>query len=162
KLEAATGTFTTVAGTGESGFSGDGGPAVAAQIESVDALAIDDTNGDLYFTAYPFRIRKVDGDTGLISTAVGNGEYVFCGEPVPARAVCLATVRALDMDAAANLLIPDFQRLRQVSAADGLIRTVSRPPYQSMMGAAYDAAGNMYYATFDDNRVYRVDAVTGI
>jgi sugar lactone lactonase YvrE len=162
RLDAATGTFVTVAGTGVHGFSGDGGPAVAAQIQSADALAIDDANGDLYFAAYPYRIRKVAGDTGLISTAVGNGEYVFCGEAVPARAACLATVRALDVDAADNLLIPDFQRLRQVSAADGLIRTVSRPPYQSMMGAAYDAAGNMYYATFDDNRIYRVDAVTGL
>jgi sugar lactone lactonase YvrE len=67
-----TGALTVVAGTGEMGFSGDGGLATEARIDSGD-IAID-RNGNLFFTDYlNARIRRVDARTGIITTFAGNG-----------------------------------------------------------------------------------------
>jgi DNA-binding beta-propeller fold protein YncE len=74
------GTFSTVAGTGESSFSGDGGPAPKAKLEGPISLAID-PSGNLYIGEYA-RIRKVDRE-GHITTVAGNGVPGFSGDGIP-------------------------------------------------------------------------------
>jgi trimeric autotransporter adhesin len=67
-----TGLIRTIAGTGHPGFSGDGGPAINAEI-SPAAIALDSL-GNLYFSEIPNnRIRKIDMHSEIISTVVGNG-----------------------------------------------------------------------------------------
>src|SRR6185503_8164977 len=82
------GIITRVAGTGRSGFSGDGGPALAATMSDVQGIAIGpddsfyiaDTNND--------RIRRV-GPDGIITTVAGNGASGFSGDGGPAEAAAL-------------------------------------------------------------------------
>jgi hypothetical protein len=71
-VDGKTGLIHTIAGTGHNGFSGDGGPATKAEI-SPDALALDSL-GNLYFSdVQNNRVRKIDVNTRIISTVVGNG-----------------------------------------------------------------------------------------
>jgi len=73
RVDAHTGAVSTVAGTGDRGFSGDGGPATEATFGSPSGLAID-TNGNLYISDWiNNRIRRVDAKTGIITTIAGNG-----------------------------------------------------------------------------------------
>src|SRR5207253_8912441 len=97
------GVITTVAGTGNPGFSGDGGPASAALLDSPQALAVD-AAGDVYIAdALNDRIRKLDAATGTISTVVGNGSYGFGGDGGPATAAALTYVFGLAVDSGGNL-----------------------------------------------------------
>lgn len=75
------GTITTVAGKGESGFAGDGGPASKAQLEAPFSLAID-PSGNLYIGEFT-RVRRVDRE-GLITTEAGTGMRGFSGDGIPA------------------------------------------------------------------------------
>ncbi len=160
RLDTATGLITTVAGNGTYGFSGDGGPATVAQFSTPGSMAFD-AAGNLYFQD-GYRVRKVAAGTGIISTVIGNGEYIFCGEGVPARTACLSIAYGLDVDDAQNLLFTGdaINRVRQVSPYDGLVTTFANLPTNvSGRGLEHDAAGNVYVASFS-NRVYHIDAVT--
>ena len=79
----ATGIITTVAGTGEVGYSGDGGPATRATMNQLYSLQVD-TNGDIYIVdRLNAVIRKVDGSTGIITTVAGTGETGYSGDGGP-------------------------------------------------------------------------------
>lgn len=102
KIDSKTGIISTVAGTGQAGFSGDGGSATAAQLHAPHSIQFD-RNGDLYICdILNHRIRKVDMKTGIITTIAGTGEKKtapdgskFTGSPVYGP-------RALDLDADGN------------------------------------------------------------
>jgi uncharacterized protein (TIGR03437 family) len=122
------GTITTVAGNGTSGFSGDGGLAINAQLSSPTALALD-MAGNLFFADGGTRIRKISTD-GTINTVAGNGTMGFTsglGDGGPAISASLSGfVGGLAIDGAGNLFIADTNngRVRKVST-DGMIRTVA-------------------------------------
>ena len=87
-----TGTIITIAGTGESGFSGDGGPATEAQLHAPLGVAVDGA-GNLYIAdGRNNRIRKVDS-TGTIITIAGSGESGFGGDGGPATEAQLNSPR---------------------------------------------------------------------
>src|SRR5437016_6870753 len=76
--------ITTAAGTGEKGFAGDGGPATAALLNGPFDVAFDGA-GNLYFSdTFNHRIRRVDGQSGVITTVAGNGEGGYGGGGGPA------------------------------------------------------------------------------
>ncbi len=77
------GSITTVAGTGVTGGTGDGGPATAAQLTAPTAVALD-AAGNLYIGTAA-RIRRVDATTGIITTIAGTGSYGFSGDGGLAR-----------------------------------------------------------------------------
>jgi sugar lactone lactonase YvrE len=84
KVTASTGVITTIAGTGATGFSGDGGPATSASFDKVRGLALD-TAGNLYISEQgSYRVRKITGSTGIITTVVGTGTSGFSGDGGPA------------------------------------------------------------------------------
>src|SRR5205823_5318070 len=117
------GTTSTYAGSGSLGFSGDGGPATAAQLNmSLGGVALDSA-GNLYIAdLINERIRKIS-PVGTISTYAGNGGYGFCGDGGPATAAQLR-LRGMALDPAGNLYIADFgnSRIRKVTPA-GTIST---------------------------------------
>jgi uncharacterized protein (TIGR03437 family) len=111
-------------GNGE-GFSGDGGPATAAQLNAPLALATD-AAGNLYIAdTGNSRIRKVS-TSGIITTVAGNGAAGFSGDSGPATLAQLATPNALALDSAGNLYIADSYnlRIRKVDVS-GTITTVA-------------------------------------
>lgn len=109
------GTITTFAGTGTTGFSGDGGPAINAQFSSPRSVA-EDALGNVYISdANNDRIRKVDG-SGTISTFAGTGAIGFSGDGGPALNARFYTPVGLAIDAGANLFIADQNnhRIRKI------------------------------------------------
>jgi hypothetical protein len=153
------GTITTVAGTGTSGFSGEGGPATAAMLTLPTGLAVDDA-GTLYIAdSYNFRVRKVTRD-GIITTVAGTG-YVgpvpgmggYSGDGGPAILARIGRPSGVVVDGKGNLYVadPDNGRVRMVTG-DGIIRTVAGPtvPGESQAldpaGVALDRAGNLFIA----------------
>jgi DNA-binding beta-propeller fold protein YncE len=175
KVELATRMITTVAGTGEGGFAGDGGPAVAAQLDDPKGVVVGPA-GDLYIAdSANDRIRRVD-PSGTIITIAGTGETGFSGDGGPAVAARLNGPRSLALDGAGNLYVADDNndRIRRVDPS-GMIITIAGtgvtgfsgdggPAVAAQLarprGVAVDAAGNVYVADCMNHRIRMVD-VTG-
>ena len=172
------GNITAVAGTGVQGFSGEGGAAVSAQLDSPEGLALDGA-GDLYIAdTHNHRIRKVAAATRIITTVAGTGAAGFSGDNGAATAAQLDLPTALALDAGGDLYLADSanHRIRRIDAVTGSITTVAGTGMQgysgdngpataavidSPTGLAVDAAGNLYLADTHNQRIRRVDAVTG-
>ena len=100
--------ITTVAGTGTAGFSGDGGPAVNAQIYRPFGVALD-AAGNLYFTdGFNNRIRKIDAN-GIITTVAGSGKAGFSGDGGPATSATLNFPTGIAVDASGKIFVGDTQ-----------------------------------------------------
>jgi sugar lactone lactonase YvrE len=112
------GIISTVAGTGQYGYSGDGGPAVSAQISEPWGMAVDGA-GNLYFAdTRNHRVRKVTAE-GIISTVAGIGTAGWRGDGGPPTLAELDNPSAVAVDAAGNLYIADMNnhRIRKVTFA---------------------------------------------
>jgi uncharacterized protein (TIGR03437 family) len=165
------GIITTVAGTGEFGFFGDGGVPAVALLNRPYGLAFDQA-GNLYIAdTYNDTIRKITASSGLISSIAGVTEG-FGGDGGPATGASLDTPTALVLDAAGNLYIADTQnnRIRKVTT-DGNINTIvgdgnnadfgdGGPAISASLdgptGLALDGAGNLYIADTDSHRIRKV------
>ena len=111
------GMIAAVAGTGDYGYSGDGGPAIAAALQSPLALELD-AAGDLYLTGnLGERVRKVDAQ-GTITTIAGTGEQGFSGDGGPAVAAQLNFPRSIAADSVGNVYVADYSnhRVRKIDA----------------------------------------------
>lgn len=105
KVDAKTGVISTVAGTGKSGFSGDGGPATKAMLKVPHSITLD-KNGDIYICDIGnHRIRKVDSQTGMISTFAGTGEKKLTPDGAGLAGTPLNGPRALDFDGKHSLYL---------------------------------------------------------
>ncbi len=109
------GVITTFAGTTQ-GFSGDGGPATSAQLDSPNSLALDGADNLYVSDQSNNRIRKVDAATGNISTAAGGGSAL--GDGGAALSAQLYSPAGITIDCAGNLYVADFSshRVRKVYA----------------------------------------------
>jgi DNA-binding beta-propeller fold protein YncE len=119
------GTLHNFAGIGETCYSGDAGPCGEAGLYLPLGLAFDSRN-DLYICdSGSNRIRKIDHETGIITTVVGTGQFGFNGDG-PALEVNLTWPAAIVFDAAGTLFIADTQahRIRQYDPRTGLVTTI--------------------------------------
>lgn len=167
------GLITTIAGTGVAGFSGDGGPATAAQVSSPYGIAVA-ADGTLYFADLGnARIRRIDTN-GRIDTVAGGGSTPAAqAEGAAATGVRLAAPRNVALDGTGALLFSDFgghsvyrvERglLRTVAgngtagySGDGAPATVAQLSYPA--GIAVSAAGAVYVADSGNRRVRRVES----
>ena len=171
------GIITTIAGTGTVGFSGDGGPATVAQLDTPFGVAVD-RDGNLYIAdLFNYRIRKVDL-AGIITTVAGTGERGFSGDGGPATAARLfATARrdrnwpgGMAFDTEGNLYVADGGAVRKIDRA-GIISTVAgtgvpgfsgegMPATQATIDAwdvAVDSNGNLYISEWHNEVIRRVD-----
>ena len=174
RIDAASGTISTVAGTGERGFSGDGGPATSAQLNQPYALALDSL-GNVYVADYGnFRVRRIDAVSGAISTVAGSGESGFSGDGGPATSAKFGRLRAVVVDSLGNLYIADGSnhRVRRVDVDTGIVTTVAgSTSYSSfrgdggpaafaelswLYGLAIDDLGNLYISDSMNHRIRRV------
>ena len=169
-----TGTITTVAGTGKYGFSGDGGPAVLAQLMNPRGVAVDSA-GNLYIAdTGNHSIRKVDS-TGTITTFVGTEEYGFGGDGGPATQARLNDPFSVAVDSAGSLYIADTgnHRIRKVDSTGTITTFVGGvffggdggPATQARLaapsGAAVDSAGNLYIVDSSNHDKLEVQVGSG-
>lgn len=162
------GTLTRVAGIGRQGYSGDGGPATLAQLNSPTDLVVD-SSGDIYIAEIN-RVRKVTPG-GTITTFAGTGSFGNSGDGGPAIDAQLAP-EALALGSSGNLFVADFQnsRVRKI-ALNGIITTIAgnggygysgdggqatSASLGYMFGIAVDGAGNVYTSDSANNRVRRI------
>jgi DNA-binding beta-propeller fold protein YncE len=125
RIDLATGIVTRVGGTGEKGFSGDGGPALEARFGGIYSI---DVRGKRLYAADldNRRVRAIDLETGVVTTAAGNGEKGVPRDGEDARSQPLVDPRAVALDSRGNLYICERggHALRVVDGA-GRIRTVA-------------------------------------
>ncbi len=101
------GTITTIAGTGQPGYSGDGGPATAATFFGGHGIAVD-KEGDVYLADNNNAvIRKITAATGIITTIAGTGVHGFAGDNGPATSALLSNPWAVAVDNDGNVYIAD-------------------------------------------------------
>ena len=191
-VDAATGTITTVAGSGvcqnskcTGGFSGDGGPAIKAELDRPVCVAVD-ADGNL-FICDPVneRVRRVDHATGIISTVAGNGTKGFSGDGGPAANAELHGPLGVAVDTTGNLFIADSwnNRIRRVDKTSGIITTVAgggtccygvglagknesglatQARVDRPSAVLVDGSGNLFIAQPITSIVRRVDHATGM
>ncbi|MEO7600434.1 MAG: hypothetical protein ABIV50_15995 [Opitutus sp.] len=171
-------TISTVAGTGVAGFSGDGGPAELAQINSPFGV-VRGPDGALWFCEYVGqRIRRIAQD-GTISTYAGTGKKGFAGDGGPALEASFNQPHELRFDAAGNLFIADManQVIRRIDAKTKIITTVAgiggRKGYSGDGGPATEALLNsphsiqfgpdrqLYICDVSNHVIRRVDLRSG-
>ena len=162
------GIITTFAGNGTWGFSGDGGPAMDAELSTSNGLAVD-AAGNVYIAdSDNARIRRVDAN-GIITTIAGTGKLGYSGDGKAATAAMLSRPAALAFDAAGNLYFADkastavdTSRIRKIDT-DGNISTITSVTrsdssiFSSEGGLAFDSDGNLYVADPGLDLVRKVD-----
>lgn len=177
------GIITTVAGTGHvvstvrgipyGGWKGDGGPAIRADLNNPNGLAVD-AKGDLYLAdSGNNRIRKVS-PTGIITTVAGTGAYGYSGDGGPALKAKLAFPFDVKLDRGGSLYIADTgnMRIRKVDS-QGIITTYAgngtygfsgdggpavRAQFRRTDCLAFDPHGNLLVCDEENHRIRKVDS----
>jgi DNA-binding beta-propeller fold protein YncE len=166
------GTISTIAGTGVPGYSGDGGPAVAAQFDGPRGLA-GDSAGNLYVADdNNHRVRRIE-PSGVVTTVAGTGAPGYAGDGGTARSAQLRNPRGVAVDGRGSVFVADSMnaRIRMVDPA-GVISTVAGcgrhgfggdggPATVARMfeprGVAVGPAGNLFVADTYNDRIRRVE-----
>jgi len=170
------GIINTIAGTGSSGYFGDGGLARQAQLYNPTGLAVDGA-GNLYIAdTVNGRIRIVKTD-GTIQTVAGKGAASALGDGGLATNASLSSPQGVMVDSSGTIYIAEGNRIRKVTNSTGIITTVAggsgasatgdggpaiNASLQTPGGVIVDGAGNIYIGDTANNRVRRVDGTTGV
>ena len=165
------GTITTIAGSGDSGYLGDGGPAILALLSNPQSIAID-ANGNLYIADEGNNVIRAISPEGVITTVAGTGKAGFGGDGGPAtEAQVMPYSVAIDHDGRLIVVEHAAHRIRRIDNA-GIIMTIAgtRLPGHSGDGGpatlaelnephhvAFDSSGAMYISDHG-NRIRKVDA----
>ena len=178
RVDGKTGIISTVAGCGEAGFDGDGGPAVKAHLNQPHSIALDQS-GDIYICdIMNRRIRKVEMKTGLITTIAGTGEKTATPDGAPIATAPLNGPRAADIDGSGNLWVAlrEGNAIYRLDFKDGFIHRVAGTGKQGFTGNGGPALkatlsgpkglsvgpnGNIYFADTESHTVRMIDAQTG-
>jgi streptogramin lyase len=170
--------ISTVAGTGQKGYSGDGGPALAAALNEPYEVAFD-RGGNMYFAEMQNHVvRRVDRKTRIISTVAGTGVAGFGGDNGPAVQAQLRQPHSIVFDPQGRLLICDIgnHRIRRVDLKSGRIETwagtgerkptpdgapITGTPLNGPRAIAAGPNGNLYLVLREGNAVYRLDTRAG-
>ena len=179
KVTASTGIITTVAGNGAAGYSGDGGLATQAELNTPEGVWVD-ASGNIYIADHTnCRIRKVTVSTGKISTVAGNGTCAYSGDGGQATSAEISYPEDVTVDASGNIYIADSgnSRIRKVTVSTGIITTVAgdgtggyagdggratSAELNDPIGVGLDTAGNIYIGDFLNNRIRKVTVSTGV
>ncbi len=166
------GIITSIAGNGTNGYSGDGGPATAAELSDIHSVAADD-EGNVYIADFDNHVvRKVDR-AGIISTIAGNGTPGYSGDGGAATAAELNNPTDIALDAAGNVYIADARSytVRMVNA-QGIISTfagtnvigyggdngpATAATFNLPHAVAIDKSGNVYIADAGNNVIRKVN-----
>ncbi len=172
RVDLATKNVAPYAGTGVNGFSGDGGPAIDAELGAIYDIALD-RSGNLYLLDFTNRrVRKVDVETGIIHTIAGNGDYGAGGDGGPALEAQFGSVTGIAAAADGTVYVSDAANhsVRMIST-DGMVYRVvgtgqggfggdGGPSTQATLngptGVAIDPQGNLYISDTNNQRVRKL------
>jgi len=173
------GKIQTVAGTREKGYTGDGGPAIKALLSEPFMCAFD-SQGNLYVAeATNHCVRRIDKNTGIITTVAGKGTVGYSGDGGPSTEATLNQPYSLELDRNGDIYIVDRLNavIRKVAAATGIITTVAGTGEKGYGGDSgpgtkaqlrepndcfLDGQGGLLIADIQDQRIRRLDLATGI
>jgi DNA-binding beta-propeller fold protein YncE len=172
-------TIATIAGTGEKGYSGDGGPGVKAQVNNPYGLTIG-PDGALYICDIDNHvIRRLDMKSGVITTVAGNGVKGYSGDGGPALEASLNQPYEIRFDKAGNMFFVEMPNhvVRRVDKKTGIIATVAgtgeagfsgdggpatKAMFRQPHSIAFDPQGRLLICDIGNHRVRRLDLKTGI
>jgi streptogramin lyase len=178
RIDAKTKVITTVAGTGQPGFAGDGGPAIQAQFRQPHSIAFAPDGGLLVCDIGNNRIRRVDLKTGLISTYAGTGEKKPTPDDSPLDGTSLNGPRALDVDDHGNLwlVLREGNAIYRIDPKERRIHHVAGTGEKGFTGDGGDARQaklngpkgiswsplGIYIADTENHAIRRLDEKTGV
>lgn len=170
-------TIETIAGTGKQGFSGDGGPALKAELDNPFGI-VRGPDGAFYYCEYTGqRIRRI-GQDGVITTIAGTGAVGFSGDGGPALQATFNKPHELRFDAKGDLYIVDMvnHAVRKIDMKSGMLTTIAgtgQPGYSGDGGPAVKAQfkqphsiqfgpeGDLYICDIGNHVIRRIDMKTG-
>jgi uncharacterized protein (TIGR03437 family) len=176
------GVISTVAGSGDPGFGGDGGPAAQATLYFPDSLTIDSAGNLLFVDQNQRRVRKIT-PAGIITTIAGNGDLAYSVDGSGALASGFAYITGIAADATGNIFLSEgvANRVKKITPAGGMVtyagasnngrpsgigfagdgQAASQAVLANPTALAVDASGNLYIADILNYRIRRVDAAAG-
>ena len=172
------GASTIVAGTGILGFSGDGGPAISAMLGRAISIIVDAAANIYIADGDNNRIRRVDAETGIITTIAGTGAAIDSGDGGPAVNAGVSRPTGITVGQGGNLYFSSsWSRVRKLTVTTGMIETVAGQLFTAFGGdngpaidalfwdpipSAVNGAGDIYIADYENSRIRAVSAKTGI
>jgi streptogramin lyase len=175
RIDRKTGRLTVVAGSGVKGYSGDGGPALAAQLNQPYEILFDKAGNMFFVEMQNHVVRRVDKRTKIITTVAGTGKAGFSGDGGPANRAELSQPHSIALDPQGRLLICDIanRRIRRVDLKTGIIETyagtgerknpadgaaLEGAPLNGPRAIAVDAKGDLLVVLREGNAIYRIDS----
>jgi streptogramin lyase len=177
RIDRKTGRITVAAGNGTKGYSGDGGPALAASLNQPYEILFD-KGGNMFFVEMQNHVvRRVDKKTKIITTVAGTGKAGFSGDGGPANKAELSQPHSIALDPQGRLLICDIanRRIRRVDLKSGIIETfagtgerknpadgaaLEGAPFNGPRAIAVNAKGDLIVVLREGNAIYHIDAAT--
>lgn len=176
RIDRETGIITTIAGTGEAGFSGDDGPATKAQLRVPHGITLDGTGGLYIADIGNYRIRRVDLETGIITTIAGTGENKLPqegakakGHPLPGPRAIAATKDSL------YVVLREGHSVWRIDFKTGTLHHIAgtgkagftgdggpalEATFNGPKGIAVDKANNIYVVDSENDAIRLIDART--
>jgi sugar lactone lactonase YvrE len=168
------GTIYRFAGTGEPGYSGDGGPACSAKLNGPARLAIDKEDNVYVADLINCVVRKIDNRTGIIMTIAGSGQQGYEGDGGPAKLAKLNRPEGIFVDDKWNIFIADSGNhcIRKVDNKTGIIKTIAGIGQEGFegddgkaekailnhpAGVVVDSCGNIYFNYYRNDRIRKID-----
>ena len=180
KVDRSSGIITTIAGDGTKGFAGDGGPATTAKLNEPYGIVADDSCNVFFADRLNFRVRRIDGATGVITTVAGNGSKAYGGDGGPGIDAGLVEPNGVALSRDGKILfIADVagHRVRRLDLSTALISTLAgtgHPMHDGDGGPAVAASiwgaravdvgpdGAIYILEREGNRLRVIDPGTKI
>ena len=178
KLQAQENIIKTIAGTGVGGYGGDGGSAINAKLYYPEAVTFDKQGNLLIADVANNRIRKIDFSTGEMSSLAGIDTFGYSGDQGLATNAQLNFPEDVCIDTSGNIYFADAynNRIRKITISTGIITTVAgngvpgssgdggpatNAKLNEPSGLCIDKTGNIYIADYLNNKVRKVDILTG-
>ena len=178
RVDLRTGRISTVAGTGEKGYSGDNGPATEARMNEPYEVRFD-RDGHLFVVEMQNHVvRRIDAKTGIITTVAGTGQRGYAGDDGPAVRAKFSRPHSIALDGSGGLFIADIgnHRIRRVDLRTGVVTSVAgndqrRLPEDGqtakdrpLLGprALYIRDGVMWIALREGHSIWKMPLGTGV